>query len=153
MQHDSQTHVQDDGPLDDAERLMTSVQARLRRINTMSLWAARSGERAAVLQVELSQAHAELSLAQQEIAYWRSREARAAGLDPSQLPPSHYLEAVRTPQTEAYRAVAVQIDDEEWVVGLKRDRPTDVDPLREMRDWQQLVAAVRAIRSSTGDGA
>lgn len=151
MQHDSQNHAHDDGRLDDADQLMTSVQARLKRITTMAAWAARSHAQTTSVQRELAEALAELALAREELAYLRTDAARKAGLDPEMLPPRHYVDALRTPQTEPYRAVAVHIDDEEWVIGLKRDRPTDVDPLREMRDWQQLLRAVRGIGEKLGE--
>ncbi|WP_084963276.1 hypothetical protein [Thermoactinospora rubra] len=151
MPHSQQHPQPDEELLDDAQRLLDSVQQRVKRVTALSFWASRSTERAAELQTELAAVRAELALAQQELTFWRRREARTAGLDPDLMPPREYVTAVRTPQREPYRAVTVEIDGEPWTIGLRRDRPTDPDPLREMRDWQQLVTVVREIRQRRGE--
>lgn len=143
-----QSQPQGERLLDDADHLLTSVQRRLRHIATFSLWSQQSAALVAEVKVQMASASAELALAQEELKYLRRSAARRVGLDPEDFPPQTYLDAVRTPQYEPYRAVAVEIDGEEWVIGLKRDRPTDVDPAREVRDWHKLVTAVREVRQT-----
>lgn len=129
------------------DQRLQQITARVRKITTLSAWAEQWATKMSTLRAELAAVRAELAVARQELAYWRRSKAREAGLELAEMPPAHFLAAVRTPQTEDYRPVLVTIDGEDWVVGLKRDRPTDVDPLRELRDWGELVATVREVRA------
>lgn len=131
----------------DADQVLDDVWADLRHVNTLALWGARYSSQIDELRENLTSTRAQLALAHEENNYWRRAKALEAGLDPDQMPPAEYLEAVRTPQREPYRAVTVQIDGAPWIVGLTRDRPFGVDLLREMRDWQDLVTTVRAVRA------
>jgi hypothetical protein len=117
----------------------------MRHINTLARWADQWAIEVAGLREELVGISAELTLAQEELTYWRRSKAREVGLDPGQLPPSHYLEALHTPQREVHRPVAVDIDGEEWLIGLRRDRSTTADPVVEMRDWRRSVDIVREV--------
>lgn len=140
-------------PQVEADQVVDDVWAQMPHINTLALWGARYSSKISELREDLTSTRAELALAHQENTYWRRNRALDAGLDPDQMPPAGYLEAVRTPQREPYRAVAVQIDGADWVVGLRRDRPFGMDLMREMRDWQELVAIVREVRTGLAGGA
>lgn len=143
MQH--QHHQPTGDGLANADQLLDRVQTRMRHINTLARWADQWAIEVAGLREELVGISAELTLAQEELTYWRRSKAREVGLDPGQLPPSHYLEALHTPQREAHRPVAVDIDGEEWLIGLRRDRSTTADPVVEMRDWRRSVDIVREV--------
>lgn len=131
---------------------MARILARLRRINSMTLWAARFAEQIASLKGTVDQleqrittVESDLLAAWAELAFSRRIMAVQAGLDPELIPPPEYILAVRTPQIEDCRAIEVIIDGAPCLIGLNRDRPTVPDPLREIRDWQQLVATIRTI--------
>lgn len=150
QQHPS--HASGDALLTDADHLLASVQTRLRRINTLSRWTQRWTAVVAGLRTELAHALAELDLARQELSYWRQKAA-IAGITPDDVPPQAYLDAVRAPQPEECRIVAVLIDGEEWIVGLDRDRLTGADPLREANDWAALQATAREVRAELREDA
>lgn len=126
-----------------ADELLNRVQTRMRNINTMARWADQWATEMAELREKLAGMSNELTLAQQELTYWRRSKAREVGLD--QMPPSHYLEALHTPQQEAHRPVAVEIDGEEWLIGLRRERSTAADPVVEMRDWRRSIDIAREV--------
>ncbi|MFG3439857.1 hypothetical protein ACGF0J_21640 [Nonomuraea sp. NPDC047897] len=144
-QHHRHPSSVDDHP--GADHRLEEIQARLRRIATLSAWAEHWANKVTALEGALTHAETELEDMRQELSFWRRNRAQAAAQDSGEMPPPHYLAAVRTPQTEEYRTVAVDIDGEEWIVGLRRDRPTGFNPVQELNDWHKLVAAVREVRA------
>ena len=131
--------------LANADHLLDRLQTRMRCITTMARWADQWAAQTAELREELAGMSAELTLAQQELTYWRRTKAREVGLDPDDLPPTHYLEALHAPQSEPHRPVAVEIDGDQWLIGLRRDRSTVADPIVEMRDWRRSLDIAREV--------
>ncbi|MEV1245186.1 hypothetical protein [Nonomuraea sp. NPDC049750] len=131
--------------LANADQLLDRLQTRMRHINTMARWAEQWAVEVAGLREEMAGMSAELTLAQDELTFWRRSKARELLIDPDELPPSHYLKALRAPQSEPHRPVAVEIDGDQWLIGLRRDRSTVVDPIVEMRDWQRSVDIAREV--------
>jgi hypothetical protein len=134
------------------EDLQRDVWAYVGRVNQFSRWSARYASVIEDLRDDLAATRAELTLANQENDYWRRATALEAGLDPDVMPPGDYLAAVRTPQRELYRSVTVNIDNLPCVIGLTKNRPCGIDLLREMRDWQIIVAAIREERAGLAGG-
>lgn len=120
-----QGFVNDDEPL-------RRLQARLRKVTTMSAWQERT-------RLELQELQADLDAARALIGAFQY----SAGIDDEDAPPPQLVHAARVNGPE-HQPVAVEIDGVEvmLVVGCDR-RP---DPIREARTWQALVAMFRSVR-------
>ncbi|MEV0616076.1 hypothetical protein AB0I81_22375 [Nonomuraea sp. NPDC050404] len=114
--------------------------AGTRRASTAAAWVERSAE-------QIRHLLTECAALQEEVTYWRRWAASTAGLEPGETPPAAYVEALRTAQREPYRSIVVEIDGQDWSVGLSSHAEAAPDPLRELSCWQMLVTAVREARA------